>query len=43
MDYRNADGSLAQMCGNGTRVFAAYLRREGLVTGDTFTIATRSG
>jgi diaminopimelate epimerase len=43
MDYRNADGSLAQMCGNGTRVFAAYLLREGLVTGDRFPIATRGG
>lgn len=43
MDYRNADGSLSEMCGNGTRVFAAYLRREGLETGDTFAIATRAG
>ena len=43
MDYRNADGGLAQMCGNGTRVFAAYLRREGLVTDDEFAIATRAG
>ncbi len=43
MDYRNADGSIAQMCGNGTRVFAAYLRREGLETADEFRIATRSG
>lgn len=43
MDYRNADGSLAEMCGNGTRVFAAYLVREGLVSGDTFDIATRGG
>jgi diaminopimelate epimerase len=43
MDYRNADGSLAEMCGNGTRVFAAYLLREGLVTGDRFSIATRGG
>lgn len=42
MDYRNADGSLAQMCGNGTRVFATWLRREGLV-GDDFAIATRAG
>ena len=33
MDYRNADGSAAEMCGNGSRVFAAYLRREGLETG----------
>ncbi len=30
MDYRNADGSIAEMCGNGVRVFAAYLRRLGL-------------
>ena len=43
MDYRNADGSFAQMCGNGTRVFAEYLRREGLAFGSTFTIATRAG
>ncbi|MEN3122886.1 diaminopimelate epimerase [Janibacter sp. LM] len=42
MDYRNADGSLAQMCGNGTRVFATWLRREGLV-GEELTIATRAG
>ncbi|WP_082567170.1 diaminopimelate epimerase [Janibacter sp. Soil728] len=42
MDYRNADGSLAQMCGNGTRVFATWLRREGLV-GESFAIATRAG
>jgi diaminopimelate epimerase len=43
MDYRNADGSIAEMCGNGTRVFAAYLRREGLETADEFAIATRAG
>jgi len=43
MDYRNADGSPAEMCGNGTRVFAAYLRREGLETADEFAIATRGG
>jgi diaminopimelate epimerase len=43
MDYRNADGSVAQMCGNGTRVFAAYLRREGWETGGEFAIATRAG
>ena len=30
MDYRNADGSIAQMCGNGVRVFAHYLRASGL-------------
>ena len=43
MDYRNADGSIAEMCGNGTRVFAAYLRREGLVSGTEFELATRAG
>jgi diaminopimelate epimerase len=31
------------MCGNGTRVFAAFLRREGLERGDEFAIATRTG
>ena len=30
MDYRNADGSVSEMCGNGIRVFARYLHeREG--------------
>jgi diaminopimelate epimerase len=43
MDYRNADGSAAEMCGNGSRVFAAYLRREGLETAGEFAIATRGG
>jgi len=43
MDYRNADGSISEMCGNGTRVFAAYLHREGLETGAQFAIATRAG
>jgi len=43
MDYRNADGSLSEMCGNGTRVFAAYLVREGLQAPGAFAIATRAG
>jgi diaminopimelate epimerase len=43
MDYRNADGSLAEMCGNGIRLFARYLARHGLVEGPEFTVATRSG
>ena len=30
MDYRNADGSIAEMCGNGVRVFARYLVDAGL-------------
>jgi len=43
MDYRNADGSLAEMCGNGIRVFARYLAQHGLVAGPEFTVATRAG
>lgn len=43
MDYRNADGSKAQMCGNGARVFAQYLRDAGLFNGDTVEFATRGG
>jgi diaminopimelate epimerase len=43
MDYRNADGSLAEMCGNGIRVFARYLLEHGLATGPSFAVATRSG
>jgi diaminopimelate epimerase len=46
MDYRNADGSPAEMCGNGIRVFVAYLRREGLVPvgdGGEVAVATRAG
>ena len=43
MDYRNADGSTASMCGNGARVFARYLREVSLVTEDAFLIATRAG
>ena len=43
MDYRNADGSVAEMCGNGTRVFAHWLRSRGLVDEDKFTIGTRAG
>jgi diaminopimelate epimerase len=29
MDYRNADGSAAEMCGNGVRVFARFLAHAG--------------
>lgn len=43
MDYRNADGSVAEMCGNGARVFARYLHERGLEAGEDFTIATRGG
>lgn len=43
MDYRNADGGRAEMCGNGARVFARYLLEAGLVAGDTVAIDTRAG
>jgi diaminopimelate epimerase len=43
MDYRNADGSLAEMCGNGIRVFAKYLIDEGFAAGPEIPIATRAG
>jgi diaminopimelate epimerase len=43
MDYRNADGSIAEMCGNGVRVFARYLVHAGLVDADEFAIGTRGG
>jgi diaminopimelate epimerase len=44
MDYRNADGSVAEMCGNGARVFARHLYDEGLVAPEEpVRIATRSG
>jgi diaminopimelate epimerase len=43
MDYRNADGSLAEMCGNGIRVFARYLVEAGLEQPGELAIDTRSG
>lgn len=43
MDYRNADGTPAEMCGNGLRVFLRFLEQEGLVTGPEATVATRAG
>jgi diaminopimelate epimerase len=43
MDYRNADGSTAQMCGNGARVFAHYLRASGLESRDEFVVGSLAG
>jgi diaminopimelate epimerase len=45
MDYRNADGSKAEMCGNGIRVFARYLAEVGWATldGAPLAIGTRAG
>jgi diaminopimelate epimerase len=46
MDYYNADGSAAEMCGNGVRVFARYLLDRGLARiegGSTLAVGTRAG
>jgi diaminopimelate epimerase len=43
MDYRNADGSVAEMCGNGIRVFARYLVSAGHEPPGRLHIATRAG
>jgi diaminopimelate epimerase len=46
MDYYNADGSAAEMCGNGIRVFARYLLDRGLAKiegGSTLAVGTRVG
>ena len=43
MDYRNADGSIAEMCGNGIRAFAHVLVAEGLEDASEFDVDTRAG
>lgn len=46
MDYHNADGSPAEMCGNGIRVFGAFLVDRGLVDlepGESISVGTRGG
>jgi diaminopimelate epimerase len=46
MDYHNADGSAAEMCGNGIRVYGSYLIAQGLLdfpVGETVSIGTRGG
>ncbi len=43
MDYRNADGSVAEMCGNGIRLYARYLVDAGLAPPGDMAIATRAG
>ena len=43
MDYRNADGSVAEMCGNGVRVFVRHLVDSGLAGAGELVIGTRSG
>ena len=43
MDYRNADGSIAEMCGNGVRVFVRFLLDAGLADRPVVHVATRAG
>ena len=45
MDYRNADGSIAEMCGNGVRVVTALAERQGIadLTAYPWEIGTRAG
>jgi diaminopimelate epimerase len=43
MDYRNADGSVAEMCGNGLRCVAMLLRDLGEERGASFDVETRAG
>jgi diaminopimelate epimerase len=44
MDYRNADGSVAEMCGNGIRLFVRYLVDHGLADGSApIAVDTRDG
>ncbi|HEV7207144.1 MAG TPA: diaminopimelate epimerase [Mycobacteriales bacterium] len=43
MDYRNADGSVAEMCGNGVRVYARWLQEAGLAGDGVLPLATRDG
>ncbi len=43
MDYRNSDGSLAEMCGNGIRVMARYIVERDLQGEGIFPINTRAG
>ena len=43
MDYRNADGSVAEMCGNGIRVFVRFLLQHDLASGPVVQVATRAG
>jgi diaminopimelate epimerase len=42
MDHRNADGSLAEMCGNGVRVVARVATEHGLAAPDAAAITVRS-
>ncbi len=39
----NADGSEAEMCGNGIRCFALFVKNEGLISSNKFKVETLAG
>ena len=41
--FYNSDGSSAQMCGNGMRCFARYIRDKKIINKDEFSVETRAG
>ena len=43
MDHSNADGTTAEMCGNGVRLFGRYLVDAGLAEAGTVPVVTRAG
>jgi diaminopimelate epimerase len=43
MDYRNADGSLAEMCGNGIRCLAMFAFEQGFTSATELDVGTRDG
>jgi diaminopimelate epimerase len=43
MDYYNADGQVAEMCGNGIRCLAKYVYDRGLIDRKEFDVMTRAG
>ena len=43
MDYRNSDGSVGEMCGNGIRCLAVFAREQGMTDSAELTVATGAG
>ena len=43
MDYRNADGSLAEMCGNGVRCLGKLVVERGFTSATELDVGTRAG
>lgn len=43
MDYSNADGSVAEMCGNGIRCLAKFVADKGLTRSPLISVETRAG